>query len=169
MLRILAGPVIDRAAHVAFETGHTLELPAQLSGRLGRLIVSVKEFQEVPIDARSRRIRKLSPSELESAYAFIHTNHTHVVRLAEIAAAVGLSPGHFSRAFHLSAGMTLTAYVLRTRLDTAMHLMRQTRRSLCDVALSSGFGDQSTFSRMFVRAHHITPSRWRRFHGVTEA
>jgi len=169
VLTILAGTVLDSAPDVALERGRRLELPAQISGRTGRLIVSVQEFQEVFSEVRCRKIRKLSTTELESACSAIRARHTDVVRLAEIAAIVGLSPGQFSRSFHISTGMTLTAYVLRARLDTAMQLMRQTSKSLSDVALSSGFSDQSTFSRMFVRAHRITPSRWRRCHEMLKA
>jgi len=139
-----------------------------MSGRVGRLIVSFQEFQEVPPHARRRSIRKLRPSELEKVYAMIRARHKQVIRLAEIAAIVGLSPCQFSRSFRVSTGMTVMAYILRTRLDTAMNLMRQTDSSLCDVALRSGFSDQATFSRMFARSHHMPPSTWRRYQTMLE-
>jgi len=145
-----------------------LELLAHISGRVGRLIVSVQEFQEVPLHARRRTIRKLGPAELENVYAMIRAKHKQVIRLAEIAAVVGLSPCQFSRSFRVSTGMTVTAYILRTRLETAMNLMLQADRSLCDVALRSGFSDQATFSRMFARSHHMTPSKWRRYQTMSE-
>lgn len=48
-------------------------------------------------------------------------------------------------------------FTLQLRIETAMRLMTDTDFQLSEVALSSGFGDQSTFSRSFVRFTGVTP------------
>jgi AraC-like DNA-binding protein len=83
----------------------------------------------------------------EAACEAIEAQHTTAVRLAEIATIVGFSPGQFSRAFRVSAGLTFTEYVSRMRLESAMRLMIDTDDSLYDIAHDAGFSDQSMFSR----------------------
>jgi transcriptional regulator GlxA family with amidase domain len=139
----------------------------QIEGKLGRLVISVDAFEEAPVSQRRRRSRELSRRQLQRAYDAIQSSHAEPLRLSVIAAKIGLSPSRFSRSFHASAGVPFTAYLRRVRLDSAMRLMRATNKPLCDIALSCGFGDQSQFSRSFVRTIGITPLKWRRLQRST--
>jgi transcriptional regulator GlxA family with amidase domain len=148
--------------------GNQISLPVQIEGKLGRLVVSVDAFEEVPSFQRRRRTRELSHRQLQCAYDAIQSSHAEPLRLSTIAAKVGLSPSRFSRSFHASAGVPFTSYLRGVRLDSAMRLMRATNKPLCDIALACGFGDQSQFSRSFVRTIGITPLKWRRLqHAAT--
>jgi AraC-like DNA-binding protein len=144
--------------------GSQLALPMQIEGKLGRLVVSVEGFEEAPDVRRDRSTRELSRPELRRAYETIRSAHTEPLRLSTVAARVGLSPWRFSRSFQASVGVPFTTYLRRVRLDSAMRLMRETAKPLCDIAIASGFGDQSHFSRSFVRTMGITPLKWRRLH-----
>jgi AraC-like DNA-binding protein len=144
--------------------GSQIALAVQIEGKLGRLVVSVETFEEVPDARRSSRTRELSRDELRRACEAIQSSHTEPLRLSTVAATVGLSPWRFSRSFHASVGVPFTAYLRRVRLDSAMRLMRETDQPLCDIAIASGFGDQSHFSRSFGRTMGITPLKWRRLH-----
>jgi AraC-like DNA-binding protein len=142
--------------------GRRFSLPAQIGGRLGRLVVAIQAFEEIPTLPKTRRTQKLTPQQLNRACDAMMERHAEPVRLSAIAGVVGLSPWQFSRSFHASAGLKFTVYLLRIRLDAAMRLMVETNKSLCEIALASGFGDQSNFSRLFVRSQGITPLKWRR-------
>jgi transcriptional regulator GlxA family with amidase domain len=144
--------------------GSQIALPVQIEGKLGRLVLSVEAFEEVPAAQRNRRPPELSRRQLRRAYEAIRSSHAQPLRLATVAATVGLSPWRFSRSFHASAGVPFTAYLRRVRLDSAMRLMRETDDPLCDIAIATGFGDQSQFSRSFARTMGITPLKWRRLH-----
>jgi AraC-like DNA-binding protein len=148
---------IDRTAL----SGLKIAVPALIDGRPGKLLVSVQRFEEAPVSPNTRRIRKLRSRDAERACASIKAEIHNGVRLSSVAASIGLSPSHFSRAFHATMGIPFTTYVLRQRIDTAKRLMLETDETLCEVALSSGFGDQSNFSRTFVRAVGLTPFKWR--------
>jgi AraC-like DNA-binding protein len=87
---------------------------------------------------------------------------TGATPLAEIAAACGLSPGHFTRAFRRSTGLSPHAWLLKARVEHAMTLLRQPDPSLSKVALACGFADQSHFGRVFNRHTGQTPGFWRR-------
>jgi AraC-like DNA-binding protein len=147
--------------------GSQISLPVQIEGRLGRLVVSIEAFEELPDAQRSHRTRELSRRLLQCAYEAIQSFHAEQLRLSTIAATVGLSPWHFSRSFHASAGVSFTTYLRRVRLDAAMRLMKETDKPLCDIAIASGFGDQSSFSRSFGRTLGITPLKWRRLHHLS--
>ncbi|MEU0922641.1 AraC family transcriptional regulator [Streptomyces malaysiensis] len=78
--------------------------------------------------------------------------------------------GHFSVSTRLvhstfaSIGATPAERIRSARLRRARQLIEQTDLLLSTIAAECGFGDFSTFVRAFKRAHHVTPSAWRRQH-----
>lgn len=81
---------------------------------------------------------------------------------AELAVACGLSEGHFARAFRAAMGLPPHRWLIRQRVNKAMHLLRHTDRLLPDIALACGFADQSHLTRAFTRIVGVSPARWRR-------
>jgi AraC family transcriptional regulator len=79
-----------------------------------------------------------------------------------LAAMIGLSRSHFSRAFRSTLGMSPMAYVAVRRIERAKKMMTTSTESLADVALSCGFADQSHLNRQFRRVVGATPGQWRR-------
>lgn len=84
------------------------------------------------------------------------------ITVHDLAALARLSASHFSRRFKASFGLSPRAYVIRSRLERAQALMRQSRTPLCDIALDCGFCDQAHMSRLFHTVIGDTPARWRR-------
>jgi AraC family transcriptional regulator len=87
---------------------------------------------------------------------------TRPIRLSEVAAAAGVHPVHLQRVFRSHHGVPIGAWHRRLRLDWAAHRLSATRTPLIAIALDAGFADQSHFTRAFVRAFGISPSRYRR-------
>ena len=87
------------------------------------------------------------------------TENITLEALAEIA---GLSRCHFARAFKQSAGTAPHAYLMQRRLERAERLLAETDLSLCQVALDSGFSDQSHFSSCFRKHFGESPRSFRR-------
>jgi AraC family transcriptional regulator len=107
------------------------------------------------------QIRKVSDYVSETLASRIHTSDC--ARLAR------LSVSHFSRAFKLSFGETLSRYIVRRRVERAQEMIVLTNAPLCQVALDCGFADQSHFSRLFSRVVGSSPAAWRRqWHTRTE-
>ncbi|WP_426687944.1 helix-turn-helix transcriptional regulator [Rhodanobacter ginsengiterrae] len=84
------------------------------------------------------------------------------IALVELAQACRLSTSAFVRGFRKSIGMPPHQWLLQRRIDRAMELMRDRSMQLADVALSSGFADQSHFTRSFGRRMGRSPGAWRR-------
>jgi transcriptional regulator GlxA family with amidase domain len=57
------------------------------------------------------------------------------------------------------------AHYLALRVDRARQLLRETGLSELEVAIATGFGSTSQFSRAFARAYGASPSRYRKASG----
>jgi AraC-like DNA-binding protein len=84
--------------------------------------------------------------------------------LAEIGAAVGVSPVYLTQTFAQVEGMPLYRYQLRLRLARALDLLG-THDDLSTVALEAGFSSHSHFSSAFRQVYGRTPAEFQRaFH-----
>jgi AraC family transcriptional regulator len=104
----------------------------------------------------------LSPAALRRVQLFVEANLDRTIRLHDLAGRAGLSLYHFARAFRMSAGMTPRAFVEQRRLERAKQLIHQSRQSLADIAVESGFGTQSRLTTTFRRRTGFTPAEYRR-------
>ena len=77
-------------------------------------------------------------------------------KLAEIA---GLSPFHLSRIFAKEVGVPPHSYQLQIRLKKATDLLAL-GRPIVEVALETGFCDQSHFQKAFKKKFSITPGEY---------
>jgi len=85
------------------------------------------------------------------------------IGLEALAAMAGLSTHHFARAFHQSVGMPPHSYLLSRRLDRAERMLRETQLPLSEIAIATGFSDQSHLARHFRRRTGMSPrlARWK--------
>ena len=104
----------------------------------------------------------LAPWQERQAKDMLLADLTGATPLASIAAACGLSPGHFARAFRKSTGMPPHAWLSQARVERAVVLLRQPSPSLSSIAIDCGFVDQSHFTRVFLRHVGLTPGAWRK-------
>src|SRR5262249_44884316 len=104
----------------------------------------------------------LAPGALRRVRDYIEDHVTENISLETLAEVADLSRCHFARAFKQSVGTAPHAYLMQRRLERAERLLVETDAPLCQVALDSGFGDQSTFSRYFRRNFGVTPRSFRR-------
>jgi AraC-like DNA-binding protein len=102
---------------------------------------------------RSLRLKRL----------FDHINANSAEKLSVNAAArmAGMSTPQFMKTFKQVAGLTLVGYLNHVRLANAARLLRETNRSIADIASASGFSDQSYFDKRFKRAFGRTPKEFR--------
>ena len=82
--------------------------------------------------------------------------------LKDVARECRLSVSHFSRAFRRSMGVAPHYWLLTRRIEVAKEKLRDRRMSLSDVALVSGFADQSHLTRVFTSMVGVSPGAWRR-------
>lgn len=104
----------------------------------------------------------LAPWQERRAKEMIAGDLTGATPLATIAEACGLSVSHFSRAFRKSTGMPPHEWLLRTRVERAITMLRGREGSMSEIARDCGFSDHSHFTRVFSRRVGMGPAEWRR-------
>jgi AraC-like DNA-binding protein len=83
------------------------------------------------------------------------------LRIADLAAHCGFGMRRFHQLFIEAFGETPPRYLQRLRLDISITLLADPRRSLTDIALEVGFGDQSAYTHAFTRRFGLAPGQWR--------
>ncbi|MGH9398075.1 MAG: helix-turn-helix domain-containing protein [Terriglobia bacterium] len=102
-----------------------------------------------------------SPQWLRQAKDLIRDRFTERLTLIDVAGAVGVHPVHLAREFHRHVGCTLGQQVRRLRIEKACCLLTESNESLAEIALATGFSDQSQFSKTFRMMAGVTPSEYR--------
>jgi AraC-like DNA-binding protein len=104
----------------------------------------------------------LSPAVTRRIRDYIEGHLDEKMRLDGLAALAGLSTDHFARAFHQSVGVPPHTYLLRRRLEQVEQMLRETHAPLSEIALATGFSDQSHLARHFRRWAGMSPRqvRW---------
>jgi AraC-like DNA-binding protein len=101
---------------------------------------------------------------LRSIEEYIDLHLEKDLSVEELASHLGISPSYFARSFRSSVGLAPHAYVMRRRLLRAQELLASTELPLIDVALATGFADQSHFCRRFHQMTGIPPRAFRLQH-----
>lgn len=95
----------------------------------------------------------------EIARQYIHSKFSHNITLDELSLISGRDRWSLSRDFRALFGTSPYRYVTMRRLEYSRRLMG-TGLSLADVAVESGFSDQSHMTRQFIKTLGISPGRW---------
>lgn len=127
--------------------------------RLGDLAANFQITDEKPGQG-------LSSWQRRKVIRHVEENLGDTLRVAELAASVGLCESHFGRAFKSSFGMTPYSYIISRRLALAKALMITTNLPLSEIALAVGLYDQPHFCNLFRQAFGATPRRWRAAHST---
>jgi len=93
------------------------------------------------------------------AKEFLSENLDTKLSLQEVAAVVGLSRYHFLRVFKKATGLPPHVFRTQQRVDTARRLLK-TGMPFSQVALATGFSDQSHFTNKFRQFIGATPSQY---------
>jgi AraC-like DNA-binding protein len=104
----------------------------------------------------------LAPWQLRRVKEFMQAHLSDGVTLHDLASLTGLSLGHFSRAFKASTGLPPHRWLIRARIAMAQHLLLNSERTVSEIALSTGFSEQSHLTRVFSSILGMGPAAWRR-------
>jgi AraC family transcriptional regulator len=106
---------------------------------------------------------KCTPPWLTRILDKLKTEHCHRLTLDELAREAGVHPVHLSRVFRHVVGEGVSDYVHRLRVRSACEQMLSPEASLADISFTTGFADQSHFTRSFRKITGMTPAAFRSF------
>src|SRR5215470_7380966 len=87
---------------------------------------------------------------------YIVSNIGEPIEVAALAKIAGRSPFHFSRVFSRSVGVSPHRYIVHLRLQRALELAHGGQTKLAEIAVRTGFADQSHLWRWVRRVHGIS-------------
>ncbi|NLW50827.1 MAG: helix-turn-helix transcriptional regulator [Candidatus Brocadiaceae bacterium] len=140
--------VLDEFARAADESA----LPAVARAAVSRLVALVR----IGVSPQERVAR--------AAVDYVRRHCTENLTRRDVAASVGCSASHLSRALRRSTGRTFKQLLLGERIARASALLRDGARRVTDVAFEVGYGDPNYFSYAFKRETGVTPTQYRRSH-----
>lgn len=106
----------------------------------------------------SRRIYTETKA-VRRASEYIRENVAENIRLESLAEIARLSPFHLNRTFSAQIGLPPHQFQNQLRIEKSIELLAE-KRNLAEIALETGFSDQSHFNRFFKRYTGVTPKRF---------
>ncbi|WP_126976171.1 helix-turn-helix transcriptional regulator [Frigidibacter oleivorans] len=118
--------------------------------RMSRQVIRGQSCQYRLTDWQMRRVTERMEAGL--------TEH---IRIAELAAELNMSEGHFYRAFRATSGRTPLEVITDRRVERAARLLSTSNASLTEIAFDVGFTSPSYLARAFRKRRGMSPSEWR--------
>lgn len=107
-------------------------------------------------------LRRHDEPLLAAAFDAIEARFRDPVSTRDVAAAVGVSPGHLTTVLRSTTGRTVGQWLTERRLQEARRLLATTELAIAAIATRVGYPDPGYFVRRFRAAHGVTPLQWRR-------
>ena len=105
---------------------------------------------------------RLAPWQERRAKEVMMENLSANISLGDVAAVCRISTSHFSQAFRRTFGLPPHRWLVVQRIERAKTLILNSRKPLSEIALATGFADQSHFTRVFSQHTKVPPGVWRR-------
>ncbi len=115
---------------------------------------------------RQQRLSSEAQRLVRKAMAYIQQNYQETLTRQDLARYVGMSDDYLTYCFRQELGLTPIAYLNRYRITRAKRLLKESDRTITQIALDVGFSDSGYFSRVFRREIGMSPDGYRRSEGA---
>ena len=166
-----ADPVITRenvAPDMTYALSRLLALtnenpnPKDTPGRvLFHSFVQILLAEALPKLSLSDRTDEKNQDPVYRAVAYIAAHFQEDISLTGMARDLGISPYQLSRVFSGTFHQNFNHYLNEVRLSYVAAMLRDTDRSITEIAYEAGFQSQATFNRVFQTGFHCSPRQYR--------
>ena len=150
---------LDRAFEAAGEEKDGYEL--EICGLLNRAWQGVYALA-LPVIGARQPLPRMETARLKQMLGFIREHYAEDISPADVAASAGVCERECFRCFRQELGTTPLATLTDFRLRRAAELLRETDRSVSDIAAACGFATSSYFGKVFRRRMNLSPLAYRR-------
>lgn len=125
------------------------------------------EIQEISLPVRIHEPERAETMQVKPssviypAIAYINDHLKDGISMKEMADLCHLSPSYFSRTFNRETGESFANYINRRKIALAKELLRETSKSITQIAEEAGYINISNFIAVFKRMEGVTPSVYR--------
>jgi AraC-like DNA-binding protein len=137
---------------------------ATVLARLSELmfVEAVRHYLEgLPADRRGW-LAGLRDPVVGRALALLHTHLARPWTAEELARDVAASRSAFADRFTALIGVPPMRYLASWRMQVAAERLRDTQRSVAQIAADVGYESEIAFARAFRREHSVSPAQWRK-------
>lgn len=124
------------------------------------LFMTVSPIQEYRV--KETYIEKSRQKKLAGVMEYLAANPGRAVTIPELADRFGMSETVLKKGFKALYGKPLYTWRKELRVSRAMGLLRETKRSVSEIAMEMGYENASKFAGVFKAAVGMTPSEFRR-------
>jgi AraC-like DNA-binding protein len=161
-------------ASVRFAAAELAEGRLASSGVMSRLsellfVEAVRNYASTLGDQAAGWLRGLRDPQVGRALALMHQRIAEPWSAEELAKEVALSRSAFMERFTALVGMPPIRYLTVWRMETAKLQLRETARTIGQLAHAVGYESEEAFSRAFKREFGLSPARWREGSGAAGA
>lgn len=116
--------------------------------------------------AAIKREKEQITGYVEKCKIYLSQNLHKKANMKELADVIGLNYSYLSRIFSFYAGMTLTEYARKEKLNGAANMLRYSEYSIAEIAEYFCFASVSRFGQFFKKEFGMTPSQYRKRYQV---
>lgn len=104
----------------------------------------------------------LTDCQIRRVMDYIDAHLSEELYIDTLASVAQCGEKHFPRAFRQSTGLSPHRWLVQRRIDRAKARLASTSMSIAEIALETGFVDQSHFTHVFRKSSGLTPAAYRR-------
>ncbi|MBA4387970.1 MAG: hypothetical protein C0404_08305 [Verrucomicrobia bacterium] len=147
---------LDAIIHLLDTCPEDPTTPAMISWRVYSFIMEV-------VSCAEQHSRGFKPLWIDNVIRYIDLHLSDSIRVKDMAAISGLTPGWFKKAFRNALGMPPMEYAMRRRTSRARQMLRwNPEKSITDIAMALGFSSSQSFATSFKRYCGNSPSSFRK-------
>lgn len=156
----------ETLTHISFACAHMLS--ARTAGKSKR-VAAMANLLAIHVAERYANVASQQPdyrgglpiARLRKVEDYVRAHLAESISVQMLSELAELSSFHFSRVFKQATGMTPLQFVTRERILLAQRLIRETSRSLIEIALEVGYTSPSHFAQVFRRTVGMAPTQFR--------
>jgi len=158
-------------SRIAIEGGAPTDSILKINNNFLKIISQINDFEDLCyklqeiVEEFTESMFNYNPTKnneiIKKAIGYIARNFASKITLEDVAGYIHLNPSYFSTIFKQSTGSSFKEYLNMVRVEESKRLLANTDYSIIDVAIATGFEDQSYFSKTFKKYTGLTPKQFR--------
>jgi len=129
------------------------------------LLSKSSEFEFLANTGFNVNLVQINSKRLNAAYQYIIAHFQESsLKMSNVAAEVNLGDSAFSHFFKKATNRNFSDYLIAMRIEYACKLLLESDEQISRIAFLSGFNNIANFNRMFKKAHHCTPIRFKKIY-----
>lgn len=122
----------------------------------------IKNYSDYNDILNNKSVTRINQSLVNSLEQYILNHLSQEISIDDLAFQTGLSKFYFLKEFKKFTGITPYQFILKLKLDRSKELLRETDKSVSEIAYELSFSDQSHFTRTFTKTFGYSPKNYKK-------